>query len=37
MSEQTMAAGFAASFVSYGIDRAVLLRDAGLRENDLAN
>ena len=36
-----MAAGFAASFVSYacqyGIDRAVSLRDAGLRENDLAD
>lgn len=36
-----MAAGFAASFVSYacqyGIDREVLLRDAGLREHDLAD
>lgn len=35
-----MAAGFAASFVSYacqyGIDREVLLSDAGVREHDLA-
>lgn len=36
-----MAAGFAASFVSYacqyGIDREVLLSDAGVREHDLAD
>jgi AraC-like DNA-binding protein len=41
MTEQTMAAGFAASFANYasgrGADRETLLADSGLTENDLSD